>query len=47
MKEKNHRAMNTKSCQKDNKKSYVFIEYQDNSFDSLKQVKLICLACPV
>lgn len=31
MKEEKHRAMNTKSYQKDNKKSYAFTEYQDHS----------------
>lgn len=47
MKEKKHTLMNIQRCWNDNKKSYTFIEYQDNSFDSSKQVRinLFSLSC--
>lgn len=40
MKEKNHTLINTQRCWNNNKKSCAFIEYQDNSFDSSKQVRI-------
>jgi len=40
MKEITHTVINSQSCQNYNKKSYTFIECQDNWFDPPKQVRI-------